>query len=229
MGRNFIIIDENSTRWHLGRIAQIKNTSLRNQNHTRILRPGDSSEKTKTWFSQVENDGEMKYRAESTNQEFGIQKRKLWEERRGQESRDTTAWTKNSWSVGNGSSTGSVLTETIAVSAGISISVEKLHFQIHLRILCSRMREMRREPEVREEKVPVVDCLDGHARITSRELAITLFVKSGILQNACSTRPWVIADLEKSARMHIVRLMNSLTKRSKKNDDKSAGAVMKKY
>ena len=50
-------------------------------------------------------------------------------------------------------------------------------------------REMHREPEVPEEKVPVVECLDGHARITSNELAPIHSVKSGILQNACSTSP----------------------------------------
>ena len=33
------------------------------------------------------------------------------------------------------------------------------------------MREMRREPEVPEARVPVVECLDGHARITSKALA----------------------------------------------------------
>ena len=60
-----------------------------------------------------------------------------------------------------------------------------------------------------EEEVPVVECLDGLARITSKELAITHFVKNGTLQNACSTRPRVVVDLEKSARMHTVRLMNS--------------------
>ena len=88
---------------------------------------------------------------------------------------------------------------------------------------------MRREPEVPEEKVPVVECLDGPARITSKELAPIHSVKSGILQNACSTRPRMVADLGKSARMHIVRLMNNLSKRSKKNDDKSAVAMLKKY
>ena len=51
-----------------------------------------------------------------------------------------------------------------------------------LRILSwSRMSEMRREPEVPEEKVPVVECLDGHARITSKELAPIHSVKSGTL------------------------------------------------
>ena len=39
------------------------------------------------------------------------------------------------------------------------------------------MSEKHREPEVPEEEVPVVDCLDGLARITSKELAITRFVK----------------------------------------------------
>ena len=80
--------------------------------------------------------------------------------------------------VGNGKPTGSVWKETFAVSATISISVEKLHHQIRFRILsCSRMSENHREPEVPEEKVPVVECLDGLARITSKELAITHFVK----------------------------------------------------
>ena len=35
------------------------------------------------------------------------------------------------------------------------------------------------------------------ARITSKELAPIHSVKSGILQNACSTRPRVVADLGK--------------------------------
>ena len=70
--------------------------------------------------------------------------------------------------------------------------------------------------------------LDGLARITSKELAITHFVKNGTLQNACSTRPRVVVGLEKSAHTHIVRLMNSRQKRSKKNDDKSAVALLKK-
>ena len=51
--------------------------------------------------------------------------------------------------------------------SAISINVEKRHSRIRLRVLsCSRMREMRRDPEVPEERVPVVECLDGPARIT---------------------------------------------------------------
>ena len=74
----------------------------------------------------------------------------------------------------------------------------------------------------------MVECLGGLARITSKELAPTHFVKGGTLQNACSARPRIVADVEKSARMHIVRLMNNLVK-GLKNDDKSAVAMLKKY
>ena len=73
----------------------------------------------------------------------------------------------------------------------------------------------------------MVECLDGLARITSKELAITHFVKGGTLQNACSTRLRVVVGVGKSAHTHIVRLMNSRQKRSKKNDDKSAVAMLK--
>ena len=51
---------------------------------------------------------------------------------------------------------------------------------------------------------------------TSKELAITHFVKSGTLHSACSTRPRVVVGLGKSARMHTVRLMNSRQKGPKR-------------
>ena len=83
---------------------------------------------------------------------------------------------------------------------------KKLHHQILLRVLSfGRMKEMRREPEVPEEEVPVVECIDGPAKITSKELAPIHSVKSGILQNACSTSPIVGADLSKSASVRIAR------------------------
>ena len=47
---------------------------------------------------------------------------------------------------------------------------------------------------------------------TSKELAPIHSVKSGTLQNACSTRPRVVADFGKSALTRIARLMNSLAK-----------------
>ena len=91
------------------------------------------------------------------------------------------------------------------------------------------MTENHRQPEVSEEKVPAVERLDGPARVTSKELAPIHAVKSGTLQNACSARPRVVADLAKSARMRIARLKNSLAKVPKKNDDKSAVAILKKH
>ena len=77
---------------------------------------------------------------------------------------------------------------------------------------CGRMREMYREPKVPEAEVPVEECLDCLARITSKELAPIHSVENGILRSACSTSPKMDADLGKSALMHTARLMNSLTK-----------------
>ena len=99
---------------------------------------------------------------------------------------------------GSGKPTGSVLKETIAVSVTISICVQKQHSRILLRaLLRDRMREMHREPEVPEARVPVEERLDCLARITSKELAPTHSVKNGILQNACSTCRRMDADLGK--------------------------------
>ena len=56
---------------------------------------------------------------------------------------------------------------------------------------------MHREPEVLEAEAHVGEWLDCRARITSKELAPIHSVKSGILQNACSTSQTMDADLEK--------------------------------
>ena len=53
-------------------------------------------------------------------------------------------------------------------------------------------------------------------------------MKNGTLQNAGSTRPRVVFGLGKSAHTHTIRLMNIRHKGSKKNDDKSAVAMLKK-
>ena len=75
---------------------------------------------------------------------------------------------------------------------------------------------MNREPEVLEAEAQVEECLDCRARITSEELAPIHSVKSGTLQNDCSTRPRVVANSGKSAHMHIARLMNNLVKGPKR-------------
>ena len=130
--------------------------------------------------------------------------------------------------VGSGKPTGSVLKETIAVSVTISISVQNRHSRILLRaLLRGRMREMRREPEVREASVPVEECLDCLARITSKELAPIHSVKNGILQNACSTSRRMDADLVRRAYAHR-QIEEQSSKRLKKNGDKSAVAMLNK-
>ena len=114
-------------------------------------------------------------------------------------------------------SQGSVWKETIAVSVTISISVQNWHSRILLRVLsCGRMREMRREPQVPEARDPVVECLDGPARITSKELAPIHSVKSGTLQYACSASRRMDADYGKSALICTARLKNSLAKGPKR-------------
>ena len=64
VGRKFIVYDENPTWWHLGRIVQIKNTTVwETQDCIGIVQPGGSSEESRTWLSQIEDTGEKKYRA----------------------------------------------------------------------------------------------------------------------------------------------------------------------
>ena len=99
--------------------------------------------------------------------------------------------------------------ETLAASATTRISVQNRHSRILLRgLLRARMRRM--QPEVLEAEAQVVECRDGPARVTSKELAPIRSVKNGILHNVCSTSPRMDADLERSALMRIARLMNSL-------------------
>ena len=90
------------------------------------------------------------------------------------------------------------------------------------------MSENHRGPEVPEVKAPAVECRDGLARITSKELAITHPAKGGILQNACTTRPRVVVGLGKKCSFAHCRVDEQPTKRSKTNDDKSAVAILKK-
>ena len=88
------------------------------------------------------------------------------------------------------------------------------------------MSENHRETEVPEEKVPVVECLDGLARITSKELATArsvmhppecLFYKT---KSGCRFG-------EKCSYAHR-QVDEQPTKRSKKNDGKSAVVMLKK-
>ena len=79
-----------------------------------------------------------------------------------------------------------------------------------------------------EAEAQEAERLDVPARTTSKELAPIHSVKSGTLQNACSTSPRVDAGLKKSALMRIARLTNQPSKRSQKNGDTCAVAILKK-
>ena len=137
----------------------------------------------KQWWKEVSS---KKFEIRILGSGMEILRRTPWSRITGQNSANKEFWEI----VGNGKPTCSALKETIAVSVTISISVQKWHSRIRLRILSrSRMREKHREPEVPEERVPVVECLDGHARITSKELAITHFVKGGMLVLQVSASP----------------------------------------
>ena len=87
------------------------------------------------------------------------------------------------------------------------------------------MKEKHRGPEVPEVRVRVVECRDGLARITSKELAKTHSVKDGILLNACSTKTRMVAVLGRSAHSHIVRLTHSRRNILKKGDWHERGFV----
>ena len=73
----------------------------------------------------------------------------------------------------------------------------------------SRTRSPRgRSPSGRMSRWPCKDYLRGTCNNS--------FCENGTLQNACSTRPRVVVVLEKSAHSHIVRLMNSQQKGSRR-------------
>ena len=108
------------------------------------------------------------------------------------------------------------------------ISVQNRHSRIPLRALPrGRMREIHREPEVPEAKVPVEECFDCPARITSKELAPIHSVKNGILQNACLTSRRMDADVWKKCSYARRQVDEQPEERSKKNGDKSAVATLK--
>ena len=131
--------------------------------------------------------------------------------------------------VGSGKPTGSVLKETIAVSGTISISVQNRHSRILLRVLsCSRMWKMHREPEVLEAerslsgimaRLPCKDYFKGTCTTPFCEKwhpPECLFYKSE--NGRRFGEKWSYAHRQ---------VDEHFSKRSKKNGDKSAVAMLK--
>ena len=88
---------------------------------------------------------------------------------------------------------------------------------------------MRRQPEVPEEKVPMVECLDGHARITSKELAPTSFCEKWHPPGRSFYKTKSGCRFGEKCSYAHRQVDEQPSKRSKKNDDKSAVAMSKKY
>ena len=110
------------------------------------------------------------------------------------------------------------------------ISVQKWHSRIRLRILsCSKMKEKRRKPKVPEEEVAVVECLDGHARITSKELAPIHSVKKWHPPECLFYKTKSGCRFGEKCSYAHRQVDEQPSKRSKKNDDKSAVVMLKKH
>ena len=73
----------------------------------------------------------------------------------------------------------------------------------------------------------MVERLDGLARITLEELAITHSVKDGILQNACSTKTRMVVGFGEKCSFAHRQVDAQPTKWSKSKNDKSAVAILK--
>ena len=87
---------------------------------------------------------------------------------------------------------------------------------------------MRREPEVPEEKDPVVECLGGHARITTKELAINSFCAKWHPPECLFYKTKSGCKFGEMCSYAHRQVDEQPTKRSTKNDDKSAVAMLKK-
>ena len=107
--------------------------------------------------------------------------------------------------------------------------MEKLHHQIRLRILsCNRMSENHREPEVPEEEVPAGRTSRWPCKYYLKGTCHNSFCEKWHLQNACTTRPRVVVGFGEMCSFALRQVDEQPTKRSKKNDDKSAVAMLKK-
>ena len=91
------------------------------------------------------------------------------------------------------------------------------------------MREKRREPDVPEEEVPVVECFDGIARITSQELASTHSVKKWHPPECMFYKTKSGCRFGEKCSYAHRQVDEQPSKRSNKNDDESAVAMLKKY
>ena len=205
----------NPTWWHLGRIVQIKNTKVwKITDLMRIVCPVHWLIRRKQyliitswkpWWTEVSS---KKFEIRILGTELEILRRTPWSRLREQNS----VYKEFLEIVGNDKPTGSVWKEDNCSS----------RHDMNKRGKSSPSNPspnpiLQRNEKNRELEVPVVERLDGLAKIISEELATTHFVKSGTLQNACSAKPKMVVGFgEKSAHSHIVRLTHSRRKGPKR-------------
>ena len=211
MGRNFIVHDENPTEDILEGLYKLRiRESEKLKTVLELYDLETHQKKLGLDYQRLKASVKRSIEQEIQNKSFGIRNGNLRRTPSSRIKEQNSVYKKFLEIVCNGRPTDNVWKETIAVSATIWISVEKLHHQIRIRIFSrSRVSENHRGPEVAEVKARVVECRDGLARITLEEFAITHFVKDGILQNACSTKTRMVAVFGRSAHSHIVRLTHS--------------------
>ena len=212
-GTEFYYQWRKSIWWHLGRIVQINNTRVwETQDRIGIVQYGDSPEESRTWLSQIEDNGKKKYRAEFEKEEFWGQKWEFWNKRRGRESGVKQREQRSLGDCCQWKADGQC-------SKGDSCSFRH--------DMNKRAESTQPNPSPRSSTQQSEKCIDNQksqrqksqwknvsiaARITSKELAPLHSVKSGILPSVCSTRPRVVVGLEKSALVRTSRLMKSLAK-----------------
>ena len=185
MGRNFIVNDENPTWWHLGRIVQIKNTRVwETQDRIGIVQHGDSSEESRTDYHRLKTMVKRSIEQDIRNKNFGARngnyERNAVVKNQGTKQRVQRilgeCW---QWETNGQCSKRRQLQFPSRYQLAFKIDTAESFSEI---FYAARVWKMHRELEVPEERVPVVECLDGHARITSKELAPIHSVKSGTLQ-----------------------------------------------
>ena len=224
-----LVYDEIPTWWHLGKIVQTKNTRVwETQDRIGIVCPGDSSEESRTWLSQIENDGKISIEQDLRNRNFWARNGNS-EKRRGQESRDKTAWTIlgdcKQWEANGqcskadncsfrhdinkrGKVTPSKSVSEIFHAAGLAKSIEN-------------PKSGRRSPSGRISQWPCKDYFKGTCTNSFCEKVAPSRMFFYKTKSGCRFG-------EKCSYAHR-QVDEQPSKTSKKNDDKSAASMFKKY
>ena len=178
-------------------------------------------------YHRLKTYGEKKCRERFTKQEFCGQKRKFGSKRRGQESGNKTACTKNSWRFWQWESNGQCskrdncsFRHDINKRAKLTQpNPSPSSFMQQNETNASRTRSPRgKSPSGRMFRLPCKDYLKG--------TCTNSIFENGTLQNACSTRPRVVVGFGEKCSFAHRQVDEQPTKRSKKNDDKSAVAML---